>query len=108
MFIQAKMQTTIITKKNQFLIEMLNNTTEAMTYQQSYHKRNKEKCLERGRCYYEENKDRLQKMARDKYKALSEEEKNKKRDRESNLKEYGKNLYKIRLKKTRKEKRKRI
>ena len=47
-------------------------------------------------------------MARDKYKVLSEEEKNKKRDRESNLKEYGKNLYKIRLKKTRKERRKRI
>lgn len=49
-------------------------------------------------------------MAGDKYKTLSEEEKNKKREREreSNLKEYGKKLYKIGLKKTRKERRKRI
>ena len=34
----------------------LNNKTETMTEQWRYHKRNREKCLEKGRKYYVENK----------------------------------------------------
>ena len=34
---------------------MLNNTAETMSYQQRYHKRNKERYLEKGKRCYEEN-----------------------------------------------------
>ena len=42
---------------------MSNNTLEAMTKQQIYHKKNREKCLEKVKWYYEENKDRLLKIS---------------------------------------------
>ena len=38
-------------------------------------KKNREKCIEKGKQYYEDNKERLQKMARGQYKGLSKEEK---------------------------------
>ena len=37
-----------------------NNKLESMTEQQRYRKRNRKKCLEKGRKYCEENKERLQ------------------------------------------------
>ena len=42
-----------------FIIIMENNTEEAMTYQQRYCEKSKEKCLEKGRKYYEVNKEKL-------------------------------------------------
>ena len=52
----------------------------------TYHQRNRDMILNRGKDYYENDKKRLKEQARYKYRNLSEEDKNKKR-------EYGRNRY---------------
>ena len=58
---------------------MSNDITEAITEQQRYRERKREKCLEKGRNCYGENKERLQNIARGRHKGLSKKEKHKKR-----------------------------
>lgn len=51
-----------------------------MSKQQTYHEKNKEKCLEKGRRYEETKKEWLHKMIHDQYRELSDEENDKERE----------------------------